>query len=203
MERPTCIWAWCNKQDLVCKYLRTTRIAFFSFSLVAMLPACDSAGVRAELSSGCFPNKGLFAETADYYASAAKDVGESGHGDDANQRAPVAPRLRMWPDAKAMDYREIAEDDWDCIIEPNLDVLWHCYDVDGYEGQAWTLTRSKDSGHLFLVTDYHCSCEGLRWNDGESISKQVLLDMIHCWTKTQGPSESDIRELEKVLAEIP
>jgi hypothetical protein len=39
------------------------------------------------------------------------------------------------------------------------EVLFACYDIDGYEGNAYVLLQ-KD-GKLYEVDAYHCSCYGL------------------------------------------
>ena len=56
--------------------------------------------------------------------------------------------------AAMLDDFEISESDLD-----GVEILYACYDIDGYEGSAFVLFR-KD-GKLLEVSAYHCSCMGL------------------------------------------
>lgn len=44
-----------------------------------------------------------------------------------------------------------------------FEVLYGCYERDGYEGDCFVLLRSLDDGELYEASSSHCSCNGLAW----------------------------------------
>ena len=50
----------------------------------------------------------------------------------------------------------------------NVNVIYGCYDIDGYEGSAFVLF--EQNGKVYEVNAYHCSCYGLEegWEPEET-----------------------------------
>lgn len=72
-----------------------------------------------------------------------------------------------------------AEEGWASVqfnfsIEmPEPDVLFACYDVDGYEGEGLVIYKQDDK--LYRVQGSHCSCYGLEhsWEPEETTAEAI------------------------------
>lgn len=61
-------------------------------------------------------------------------------------------------------------------IDEQFEILMACVDGDGYEEQAFVLYRDVDSGQLYEVNAYHCSCYGFEGQfEPEETSKEALM----------------------------
>jgi hypothetical protein len=70
------------------------------------------------------------------------------------------------------------EDNFDIKLDDGEEILAACYNIGGYEGDAYVLFRQN--GKLFEVFASHCSCYGL---EGQWSPEETTLEKIDIFQK--------------------